>query len=348
LKPKILSQQKISSICDELLNVLPSVLEYFDVEYVEYPNRLAFPCPVHGGDNPEACCIFTDGMTHTGNWSCWTHHCEEEFANNLFGFVRGCLSYSRDRSVSMNETASFCLNFLDKDFSELSSDNHRRQFKVIDVFNRKIERSEPVISRDEIRSKINIPSNYYINRGYTPEVLDLFDIGECLSKNQPMSGRSVVPVYDEGYNYIGCVGRSMHEKLQPKWLHSKGFKKSVLYGLNIAKDKILKTQTAILVEGQGDVWRMHEAGFSNTVGIFGSSINEDQLILLEASGALNIVILTDTDEAGNKASEQIIKKCGRRFNYLRPQISEKDVGDMTIEQIKEQLNHQIKGILYED
>ena len=88
--------------------------------------------------------------------------------------------------------------------------------------------------------------------------------------------------------------------------------------------------------------------FSNTVGIFGSSINEDQLILLEASGALNIVILTDTDEAGNKASEQIIKKCGRRFNYLRPQISEKDVGDMTIEQIKEQLNHQIKGILYED
>ena len=109
----------------------------------------------------------------------------------------------------------------------------------------------------------------------------------------------------------------------------------------------MTTQTAILVEGQGDVWRMHEAGFSNTVGIFGSSINEDQLILLEASGALNIVILTDTDDAGNKAFEQIVKKCGRRFNYLRPQISHKDVGDMTTEQINQELNNQIKGILYD-
>ena len=121
----------------------------------------------------------------------------------------------------------------------------------------------------------------------------------------------------------------------------------MLYGLNIAKDKILETNTAILVEGQGDTWRMHEAGYENTVGIFGSSINEDQLILLEQSGALNLVILTDSDEAGNKAYQQIVKKCGRRFNYFRPEISQKDVGDMSIEQIQEQLNPQLQGILNE-
>ena len=69
----------------------------------------------------------------------------------------------------------------------------------------------------------------------------------------------------------------------------------------------------ILVEGQGDVWRMHEADYKNCVGIFGSSINDDQLLLLEQSGALNIVILTDFDTAGQKAAQQIIKKCGRRF-----------------------------------
>ena len=90
---------------------------------------------------------------------------------------------------------------------------------------------------------------------------------------------------------------------------------------------------------------MHEAGYTNTVGIFGSSINEDQLILLEQSGALNLIILTDSDEAGNKAYEQIVKKCGRRFNYFRPEISQKDVGDMDIAQIQEQLNPQLQGIL---
>jgi len=213
---------------------------------------------------------------------------------------------------------------------------------VLDVFNKKPERTDNPISREEIRSRIQIPSDYYIGRGVNAETLDLFDIGECFTKNQPMSGRVVVPVYDECYNYVGCVGRSVNENMKPKWLHSKGFKKSVLYGLNIAKEEILRTNTAILVEGQGDVWKMHQAGYTNTVGIFGSSINEEQLILLESSGALNIVILTDSDEAGNKAYEQIVKKCGRRFNYSRPQISHKDVGDMSIEQINQELDHQIK------
>jgi DNA primase len=92
---------------------------------------------------------------------------------------------------------------------------------------------------------------------------------------------------------------------------------------------------------------MHEAGFKNTIGIFGSSVNDDQLILLEASGALNLVILTDSDEAGNKAFSQIMKKCGRRFNYHRPLISKKDVGDMSVEQIKEELYPQLKGIIHE-
>ena len=342
---KTLEQNQISAICSELFDKLPSILAYFDIDYVEYPNRYAFACPVHGGDNAEACCIFTDGMTQKGNWSCWTQHCEEEFANNLFGFVRGCLSQKRDKNVSMNETASFCSNFLDKSLDDMEHlENPKRQSKAIDVFNRKIERISPQISREDIRKKIAIPAKYYMNRGYSKEVLDTFDVGECFTKNQPMSGRVVVPVYDEDYNYVGCVGRSTQESMKPKWLHSKGFKKSVLYGLNIAKNHILETSTAMLVEGQGDVWRMHEAGIKNCVGIFGASINEDQLMLLEQSGALNLVILTDSDEAGNKAYDQIIKICGRRFNYYRPSISKKDVGDMTIEQIKEELYPQLKGI----
>jgi len=345
---RILTKNQISAICNEMFPKLSSLMAYFDIEYVEYPNRLAFPCPVHGGDNPEGCCIFTDGMTQKGNWSCWTHHCEEEFANNLFGFVRGCLSQRRDKNISMNEAAAFCSNFLEKDIEDLNLDaDYKNNFKVIDIFSRKIERSDPIITREEIRSKIEIPAEYYVGRGFLPETLDSFDVGTCSAKNQPMSGRVVVPIYDEGYNYIGCVGRAISEHSKPKWLHSRGFRKSILYGLNVAKDEILRTQTAILVEGQGDVWRMHEAAFKNTVGIFGSSINDDQLMLLESSGALDLIILTDSDEAGDKAFEQIVKKCGRRFNYFRPSISHKDVGDMSVEQIKEELSPQLKGITHE-
>ena len=69
-------------------------------------------------------------------------------------------------------------------------------------------------------------------------------------------------------------------------------------------------------------------------------------MLLESSGALSLVILTDSDGAGDKAFSQIVKKCGRRFNYSRPPISKKDVGDMSVEQIKEELYPQLKGITH--
>ena len=340
-----LEKNQILAISNEIFNRLPALLMYFDIDYVEYPNRYAFSCPIHGGDNPEGCCIFTDGMLRKGNWQCWTQHCEQEFHNNLFGFVRGCLAHKRDKDVPMNEAASFCSSFLDRSIDSIEySDIDRTQLKIIDTFNRTIERPESKFTREEIRSKLDIPSRYYIDRGYAAETLDLFDVGLCLEKNRQMFNRAVVPVYDEDYNYVGCVGRSTSESTQPKWLHSKGFKKNVLYGMSVARQHIVDTATAIVVEGQGDVWRMHEAGYKNTVGIFGSSINEDQLILLEQSGALNLVILTDSDDAGNKAYNQILKICGRRFNYYRPSISKKDVGDMSTEQINEELRPQLKGI----
>lgn len=324
---------------------MPDLLKSLGIEYIEFPNRYSFACPIHGGDNPEGCSIFTDGISSRGNWQCWTQHCESEFTNSLFGFVRGVLSEKRNRKVSLNETAEYCSEFLDLDVNDIQDleRNSNDSKNILDIFNKKIDLKFHDISREEIRAKISIPADYYIGRGFKKETLDLFDVGFCFEKNRPMSGRVVVPVYDDGYNYIGCVGRAVQDAMKPKWLHSKGFKKSALYGLNVAKKSIRDTQTVILVEGQGDVWRMYEAGYKNCVGIFGSSINEDQLLLLEKSGALNLVILTDSDEAGEKACNQIIKKCGRRFNYFRPKISTKDVGEMSVEQIKDELSPQLEG-----
>lgn len=347
---KTLTKNQISQICNNLFERLPELLNALEIDYVEYPNRFSFACPVHGGDNPEGCSIFTDGLTAKGNWQCWTSHCEEEYTNSLLGFVRGTLSHKRGRKISLNEAAAYCANFFNMSIEELDNieQDQKRRSNVLDVFNKTINQNLLDISRDEIRSKIKIPADYYVNRGYQPETLDKFDVGFCLEKNRPMSGRVVVPIYDKAYNYIGCVGRSINDNMSPKWLHSKGFRKSVLYGLQIAYEHIQKTNSVILVEGQGDVWRMHEAGLKNCVGIFGSSINEDQLLLLEESGAMNVVILTDSDEAGTKACQQIMKKCGRRFNYYRPSISTKDVGDMSIEQIKEELYPQLKGLFNEE
>ena len=338
---------QISHLSNKLFDRVSDLLDHFEIEYVEHHNRLAFPCPIHGGDNPDGCSIFIDGNTIKGNWKCWTRQCEEDFASNLFGFVRGILSYRNDKNVHLLDTFEYCLKFLDTNIESLDTYSEpleiNKELKLLEIFEKKPERYSNKVKRDEVRRRINIPAKYYINRGYRSETLDLFDVGLCLEKNRPMSGRIVVPIYDEDYNYVGCVGRSVSPDMLPKWLHSKGFRKTYLYGLNLAHEYIAKTGTVILVEGQGDVWKMHEAGFKNTVGIFGASLTDDQLVLLEQSGALDVVILTDSDEAGEKAEEQIMEKCGRRFNYYRPKISEKDVGDMTVTKIKEELSDQIQG-----
>jgi len=343
-----ITKPQISHLCNQLFDRVSDLLDHFEIEPVQHHNRLVFPCPIHGGDNPEGCSIFTDGDVIKGNWKCWTRQCEEDFASSLLGFVRGVLSYRLDKEVNMITAFKYCLKFLDTKIENLETYSEpleiNKELKLLEIFEKKPQRFSHPVKREEVRRRINIPAKYYINRGYYPETLDLFDVGLCLEKNRPMSGRIVVPIYDEDYNYVGCVGRSTSPDMQPKWLHSKGFRKSYLYGLNLALEHIRKTGTVILVEGQGDVWKMHEAGFPNTVGIFGASLTDDQLVLLEQSGALNVVILTDSDEAGEKAAEQIAEKCGRRFNYYRPKISEKDVGDMTTDQIKEELSDQIQGV----
>jgi DNA primase len=219
--------------------------------------------------------------------------------------------------------------------------------RIADIITHKPETISTNISRETVISGLEIPSKYFIDkRQYKPETLVAFDIGECYNPNKQMFNRAVVPVYDENHNYIGCVGRSLDDDNKKyKWVNSKGFKKSCyLYGLWIAKPYIEKTSTVILVEGQGDVWRLYEAGIKNSVGIFGADLSDDQLITLESLSIFNVVILTDTDEAGTKAANSIIQKCGRRFNYYRPKISTKDVGEMTIEQIESELKPQIKGL----
>ena len=42
----------------------------------------------------------------------------------------------------------------------------------------------------------------------------------------------------------------------------------------IEPSKKLKKRHAYILEGQGDVWRVHEAGVKNAVGLFGKTFLE--------------------------------------------------------------------------
>jgi len=329
---------------------LPELLKALNIGYYEFDNRITFPCPVHGGDNIEGACVFTDGTKSKGNWVCWTHGCEKDHGKNLIGFTKGVLEKKKGRSVSFPEAIKFCLDFLNRKLEDIEDEQISETLhninKMIEIMTYEREAMPVVVKREVVLSALDIPSPYFIGRGFLPETLIEFDIGDCHNPEKQMNNRAVVPIYDFDYNYIGCVGRSLDpENKKWKWVNSKGFKTSkYLYGLWKAKEHINKTGTVILVEGQGDVWRLYESGIKNALGIFGASLGDDQLSILEEMNILNVVILTDSDEAGQKAMNNIIKKCGRRFNYFTPQISTKDIGEMTVEQIETELKPKIKGL----
>ena len=80
-----------------MVNNIPRLLTLFNISYIEFDNRVAFSCPVHGGDNPEGACIFTSGSKTKGNWQCWTHSCEKDHGKNIIAFVQGVLENKKGK-----------------------------------------------------------------------------------------------------------------------------------------------------------------------------------------------------------------------------------------------------------
>jgi DNA primase len=183
-----------------------------------------------------------------------------------------------------------------------------------------------------------------------------------------MYNRVVVPIYDDNYEYmVGCSGRSIFEKcnicscfhnqnhtcpnkdnqwVYSKWKHSKDFKsQNHLYNFWFAKKYIMESNVAIIVESPGNVWRLEENGIHNSVGIFGSSLSDRQKVILDSSGAMSLVVLTDNDEAGKKAAEQIKSKCENTYKIYIPKITATDVGEMTTEQINEEIKPFLEKIV---
>lgn len=374
-----IDQAKLKILCDDLCDNIETLLDTFGIDFKNNSKMISMSCPIHGGDNPSALNIYPDGDTYRGNWKCRTHNCEQEFKSSIIGFVRGIISHQKyqwsepgDASCSFNEALEYVQAFLNKDLSSIKISKTEKEKKdftnIVNYINAKSEKSESRITRNQIIKSINIPSEYYVNRNYSKEVLVKYDVGLCDNPNKPMYKRVVVPIYDSNYEYmVGCTGRSIFEKcnkcssyhdslnscpsddkkwLFSKWKHSADFKsQNYLYNFWFAKNHIYETGIAIIVESPGNVWRLEENAIYNSVAMFGSSLSDRQKILLDSSGAMTLVLLTDNDDAGKKAAEHIKNKCQNTYRIFIPKISKNDVGDMTSQEINDEIKEYIKRII---
>ena len=305
-------------------------------------------CPVHGGDRRDALRLYRDGYSVKGNWVCYTRHCENQFQKSLIGFTRGVLSHQKfgwsgqaDQKISFRDTLNYLCSFLGIKLWEVKSEPDAQEKRRFAARMRSMQKSPTTsssicLSREIVRKHLDLPAQYFLDRGYSAEVLNRFDVGTYKHAGRELSDRAIAPVYDdEGRFVIGFTGRTILGR-SPKWLNSpKDFNvHSGLYNFWTARPLIRDTGTIFLVEGQGEVWRMVEAGEERVVGLYGCKLTDEQQVLLERSGAMNVVAILNNDEAGEAGREDIQKRLCRSYRVAIPKPPTNDLGDMSVNEVR--------------
>lgn len=149
--------------------------------------------------------------------------------------------------------------------------------------------------------------------GFTPQEMVEANVavrGDKGGARDRFYDRVMFPITDLAGRTIAFGGRVLDPKGSPKYLNSNDtpiFHKSAnVYGINLAKPKIIESKTALVVEGYTDVIALHAAGFSNAVATLGTALTDRHVKLLSRL-ASRVVYVFDGDEAGLRAADRAVE-----------------------------------------
>jgi DNA primase len=126
-----------------------------------------------------------------------------------------------------------------------------------------------------------------------------------------LKGRVVIPIHNESNELIAYAGRAI-DGSEPKYRFPAGFRKSqVLFNLNRARRAEYKA--LVVVEGFFDTMKIHQAGYRNVVALMGSTISDQQTVLMAAHFP-RAVLMLDGDETGRHASAAIAERLRNRMD----------------------------------
>src|SRR2546421_4047407 len=123
--------------------------------------------------------------------------------------------------------------------------------------------------------------------------------------------RIMFPIKNESGQIIAFGGRVVPGSTDPaKYLNSPEtslFNKSrSIFGLDMARQKIVERRVVAVVEGYTDVMMAHQFGASNVVSVLGTAMTEQHVGVLRRF-ADRIVLLFDADSAGDAAVDRVVQ-----------------------------------------
>ena len=235
--------------------------------------------------------------------------------------------------------------FLDK-FDHTDWEDNKEARKLL--FKKKEEEKEEKVAVDEselesLKSGL-VYHDYMKNRGFSRDICRKFKMGWDAEQM-----RLTFPVFDREDNLHGFIRRAvLDEKFadgsdNPEYRSLYGFYPKYMLDDTIKKSELLyplqhfclgEDNSAILVEGQLDSWKMHSYGFSNTLSIINAKINAPQIKLLHSLGVEKIISMLDNDSAGRSGEERLLRNAKREFKIYTVEWPEgkKDPAELTKEE----------------
>ena len=151
-----------------------------------------------------------------------------------------------------------------------------------------------------------------LKKGYTAEQLEAAGLavpserGGKTSHYDRFRNRVMFPICDQMGRVIGFSGRIMNKAEKgAKYVNSPEtllfHKSSILFAFDKARKPIVESRQAIVVEGQIDAIRCHQAGLNNVVASQGTALTENHARLIKRY-ADEVVLVLDSDAAGLKAA----------------------------------------------
>jgi DNA primase len=118
--------------------------------------------------------------------------------------------------------------------------------------------------------------------------------------------RIMFPLADARGRVLGFGARALHDGQQPKYLNTSEnevyHKGRQLFGIDRARPQAARLRRVVVVEGYTDVLALHQAGVSESVGIMGTALTQEQLTELGRAVGDGVVYLAlDADRSGQEA-----------------------------------------------
>jgi len=162
---------------------------------------------------------------------------------------------------------------------------------------------------------------HLVSRGVDPKLIE--KTGLILAREgkngyyDRFRNRLIFSIMDQRGRAVAFGGRALGDE-EPKYLNSPDtaiyHKGETLFGLNLSKNNIKQSKTAVMVEGNFDLITPYQAGITNIVATMGTALTTQQCKLL-ARYCETVIVAYDADAAGGIAAErsvELLRKQGLR------------------------------------